>query len=206
MGSTRITVLFCFLYFSSGCINRSVDNQSEDTQTDLSLYTECFAIQNRSEKICYVETQSQYGPYDDVVFYLLSSEGGSRFIKSDTGNVATFGGLTFSDGGTFLFETWAEEGHPILTFHRTEDFISGIYENTKYNVGFLSEYHFDHVERFTDDGTVVYARWDDDTSYCTNYESNKEGADKKCLVYLNIVDASIRITKLKMPYICHWYD
>jgi hypothetical protein len=43
-------------------------------QIEQALNLECISIPNNSDKICYITTQSSYGPYDEVVYARFGSE------------------------------------------------------------------------------------------------------------------------------------
>ena len=92
----------------------SFTNQAKDEQFPQSLPLECSKIPNIIEQLCFIQTRN--GPYDDVVFYHMDKYGDVALLGSRSGEVTTFGGIDFSTGGTYMWLSWAEEGHPILYF------------------------------------------------------------------------------------------
>lgn len=135
-----------------------------------SLPLECSIIPVRNEYLCFIETQSPYGPYDDVVFYHMDKNGDLALLGSQAGEVATFGGIGFSTGGAFMWISWAEEGHPHFEFYHTAKFINNGINTKVLNV--LGDYYFDGFEKFTDKGEVIYRLNDDAYEDC-----NKAGKD-----------------------------
>ena len=154
------------------------------------LPLECQKIPNRESQLCFIVTQSPFGPFDDVVFYHRDKNGYMSLLGSHSGEVATFGGVDFSTGGTFMWLSWAEEGHPHFKFYYTGKFISnGL---SAKSVSVLGDYYFDGFEKFTDKGEVIYRLADDAYEDCNNagkgvsYTVNSETAEKYCVKRFNL--------------------
>ena len=130
-----------------------------------SLPLECTAITGRHERLCIIQTESFYGPYDDIVFYHMNNRGNVSLLGSNKGDVATFGGFEFSDGGKYMWLSWAEEGHPHFVFYRTNDFIANGTSAKVLSV--VGDYEFDQFIKFNDVGDVVYALADNIREYCS---------------------------------------
>lgn len=159
--------------------------KAEPEQLKRSLPLECRKIPTKDEHLCFIETQSPYGPYDDVVFYRMDKAGDVALLGSQAGEVATFGGVDFSTGGTFMWISWAEEGHPHFVFYSTSEFmINGINSKT---LNILGDYYFDGFEKFTDAGEVVYLLSDDAYENCdeagesVRVKIDPETAEKYCV-------------------------
>ena len=119
------------------------------------LPLDCSTIVSFEERLCLVQTDSAYGPYDDVVFYRLDKAGNAVFLSSQSGGVATFAGLGFSTGGKYMWVSWAEEGHPHFEFYLSRDFLTnGTHANV---LKVLGDYYFEDFKQFSDSGEVVYA-------------------------------------------------
>jgi len=118
----------------------------------LQLALECYPIPNHVDQLCVLATQSPHGPWDQVVYYRSNPDQQPVLLGIDKGGVATFGGIEFSTEGRYFMLNWAEEGHPLFHFYKTQEFLNG---NTQTSVGFYEQYHFDHIDYFGDDGIVV---------------------------------------------------
>jgi len=117
----------------------------------------CETIPNSLNAICTLITSSPFGPFSDVVFYYKNDQTALQYIKSETGNVAVFGGIRFSTKGLYLYESWYEEGHPLISFYKTEDYVTGMYDEGNNIITIIDDYYFDRIVEFTDDGTVLYS-------------------------------------------------
>ncbi|MBL4789058.1 MAG: hypothetical protein JKY60_08410 [Kordiimonadaceae bacterium] len=104
-----------------------------------------------------METQSPYGPWDQVVFYRKDTAGALLLLGADKGGgVATFGGVSFSADGQYLWTDWAEEGHSSLHFYKTKAFLE---VGLQQSVGAVHDYELDHVDGILADGTLIYGFW-----------------------------------------------
>lgn len=128
--------------------------KAEQLQLKKRLPLACRKIPNLNEHLCFIETQNLYGPFDDVVFYRMDSSGNVALLGSQTADGATFGGVDFSTGGTFMWLGWAEEGHPHFEFYRTLEFMTNGLNSRVLKI--LGDYYFDGFEKFTDVGEVTY--------------------------------------------------
>ena len=165
--------------------------QAKQEQLLQSLPLECSKIPNKSDHLCFIQTQSPYGPYDDIVFYRISHSGDVVLLGSQSGGVATFGGFDFSTGGIYMWVSWAEEGHPRFAFYRTTEFMAnGI--NTK-ALEILGDYYFNGFEKFTDSGEVVYSLDDAAFENCDNagesvsYKIDPETSEKYCVKQFSLI-------------------
>ena len=95
--------------------------KAEPEQLKRSLPLECSKIPTKVEYLCFIETQSPYGPYDDVVFYRMDKAGAVASLGSQTGEVATLGGVDFSSVGIFMWLSWVDEWHQHVQFYRQLD-------------------------------------------------------------------------------------
>lgn len=165
--------------------------QAKQEQLLQSLPLECREIPNKTDRLCYIQTESSYGPYDDIVFYRMSQRGYATLLGSQSGGVATFGGFDFSTGGIYMWLSWAEEGHPHFAFYRTTEFMAnGI--NTKV-LKILGDYYFNGFEKFTDSGEVIYSLDDAAFENCNNagksvrYKIDPETSEKYCVKKFSLI-------------------
>ncbi|MBL4763470.1 MAG: hypothetical protein JKY93_12335, partial [Gammaproteobacteria bacterium] len=111
-------------------------------------------VPNNANKLCYVQTESPYGPWDQVVYYRKDAAGALLLLGADKGSgVATFGGVSFSADGQYLWTDWAEEGHSSLYFYQTKAFLE---VGLQQSVGAVHDYELDHVDGTLADGTLIY--------------------------------------------------
>ena len=158
---------------------------AEQKQSNTSLPLACDKIPASTNRLCVLITQSPYGPYEDVVFYLMDKSDNATLLGSQSGGVAIFAGFDFSTTGIYMWLSWAEEGHPHFEFYRTRDFINNGLSTSSINI--LGDYYFDGFEKFSDDGEVVYRL--DDSAYedCdkagegVSVEIDPETAEKYCV-------------------------
>ena len=162
-----------------------VTANSEQEKANRSLPLECSKIPDKNTHLCFIQTQSPYGPYDDVVFYRMDKSGDVTLLGSQSGGVATFGGVDFSTRGAYMWLSWAEEGHPHFEFYRTRDFIdTGLSANI---IKVLGDYYFDGFEKFSDAGEVVYRLADGAYEDCDravenfSYEIDPKTSEKRCV-------------------------
>jgi len=157
-------------------------------ESTVNLQLICQSIPAQKDQLCTAVTESPTGPFDDVVIYRKTSDGTLVLLGSHRQGVGTFIGLGFSQGGLYMWESWAEEGHPYFRFYRTKDYLSDG-EATK-NVGVISEYQFLHIEKFTDDGLLAYSLNEGAYEKCPKTRDlpasfiDKETKSKHCLKYL----------------------
>ncbi len=145
--SFLISVLISGIY-----ISQSYSDISTQPRT---IPLECNRITGLIEQLCFIRTDSVYGPYDDIVFYLIDKAGNKFFLSSNSGNVSTFGGFDFSTHGKYMWLSWAEEGHPYFEFYLTKNFLE---QGTSAKVlATLANYYFDQFEKFSDSGEVIYS-------------------------------------------------
>ncbi|MDH3342471.1 MAG: hypothetical protein OEM07_01985 [Gammaproteobacteria bacterium] len=140
--------------------------QAKRDETPKSLPLECHEITGNINKLCFIQTQSSYGPYDDIVFYRVDPRGYATFLGSESGSVATFGGFEFSDKGIYMWLSWAEEGHPHFEFYRTRDFLENGTQAKILQI--IGDYYFDGFVSFSDSGKVVYSIDNQLTENCAN--------------------------------------
>ena len=133
--------------------------------TDIpSLPLSCVVITNNTNQICFITTTSPYGPYDELVMYHRTVQGELFLLGSEQGSVATFGGIGFSEGGRYMWTSWAEEGHPSFSFYKTQDFLAA--GMNTHSLMILNVYGFDEFVSFTDEGKVSYTRMQSSTEEC----------------------------------------
>ena len=184
--STLINLLFLLL------TALSFTAHAKQEQLPKSLPLECSKIPAKNDQLCFIQTQSPYGPYDDIVFYRVDDKGYATLLGSQLGGVATFGGFGFSPAGVYMWLSWAEEGHPHFEFYRTTEFMTnGI--NTK-ALKILGDYYFNDFEKFSDAGEVVYRLDDAAFENCDNagkdvsYKIDTETTERYCLKQFNLND------------------
>ena len=114
------------------------------------LPLDCYKVPLQPKEYCMVTTRSAYGPFDDAVFY-LKDQGELQFLRSVSGQVATYGFIGFSVRGQYAVEAWAEEGHPIFMFYRSQQLLSPDAEPLLV----FAKYPFAHVDQINDDGSAV---------------------------------------------------
>ena len=124
----------------------------------------CKDIPGRSVSICALVTPASHGPFDDVVMYLKAEDEQLHFLRSHTGLVAIFGEIGVSAAGTYVWTTWAEEGHPMINIYRTEQFLKPYMEPE--SVSDLYDYDIDHFDVVREDGVAVVGRSADDGVGC----------------------------------------
>ena len=184
--STLLNLLFLLL------IALSFTAHAKQEQLPKSLPLECSKIPNKSDRLCYIQTESSYGPYDDIVFYRVDGRGYATLLGSQSGGVATFGGFGFSTGGTYMWLEWAEEGHPHFEFYNTSEFQTNGTSTKILNI--LGDYYFNGFEKFTDSGEVVYLLDDaafencDDAGKDVSYKINTETSERYCMKKFNLND------------------
>jgi hypothetical protein len=121
-----------------------------------SLPLTCYLVPGGEQQLCVVITQSPYGPYDEVVYYHKDTSGALALIGAEGGGVASFGGVTFSENGEYLWLSWAEEGHASVYFYNTTRFLE---VGTDEGLHALHHYELDHVDGITADGQLIYGFW-----------------------------------------------
>ena len=155
-----------------------------------SLPLECSNIPGKKDKLCVIQTQSPYGPYDEVVFYHMKKNGAVFLLGSQSGGVATFGGFDFSTTGVYMWVGWAEEGHPHFEFYQTSKFIENGTRAKALEI--LGDYYFTGFEKFSDTGEVIYSLDDGAFEDCdkagkdVSYKINPETSEKYCIKRFNI--------------------
>jgi len=160
-------------------------------QLKKSLPLECHKIPNHNEHLCFIVTQNPDGPFDDIVFYRMDKSGGIALLGSKIGEGDNFGGFDFSNGGKYMWLSWAEEGHPHFEFYRTSEFLINGTETKALKV--LSDYYFDDFKSFTDDGEVIYLLADDAYENCDkagqgiSYQINTETPEKYCVKKFSLI-------------------
>ena len=180
-----LIILMLFLQTAFGFVA-----EAEAGQLLKSLPLECHKIPNKKDQLCYIETEADYGPYDDIVLYRVNSRDYATFLGSQSGGVATFGGFDFSTGGTYMWLEWAEEGHPHYEFYRTADFLGN--GTSAKILSILGDYYFDGFEEFTDAGKVVYRLADEAYEDCSkagkgvSYKINPKTSEKYCIKKFNL--------------------
>ena len=117
---------------------------------------ECVSIPNNTYQICTLESYSAFGPYDDVVFYRLEEKRYLYLLGLSYGDNMTFGGFSFSDGGKYMWVSWAEEGHSSFVFYETADFLQQA-ENAK-SLYYINGYGLSEFLSFSDDAKVKFSR------------------------------------------------
>lgn len=157
--------------------------EPEPIQKNIPL--ECSKIPGRTDHLCVLETQASYGPYDDVVFYRMDKDGYLTLLGSQSGGVATFGGFDFSSAGTYMWLSWAEEGHPNFGFYRTNAFMKN--GTSAKMLEMLSDYYFYDFEEFTEKGEVLYRLSDgafencDEAGEDVSYKVDAETSERYCV-------------------------
>ena len=156
-----------------------------------SLPLVCAAIPSQAEQLCYIRTNSSYGPYDDIVFYKLDKYEEVVLLGSQSGGVATFVGFDFSIGGLYMWVSWAEEGHPYFEFYRTNEFLENGVKSQSLKV--LGDYYFENFENFGEDGQIIYALTEGSFENCSDAGDgareriDRETLEKKCIKSFNIL-------------------
>ncbi|MCK5663076.1 MAG: hypothetical protein KAI17_06300 [Thiotrichaceae bacterium] len=146
------------------------DSESHSQQVTLPL--ECIAVESFNEQLCFISTESPFGPFDDIVFYKINTSGDIVYLSSESNGNTTFGGLGFSEGNKYMWLSWAEEGHPYFEFYLTDDFLDN--GSKAHVVDVIGDYYFEQFEKFSDTGEVVYLLSEDFTECCTETDKNSE--------------------------------
>lgn len=137
----------------------------------------CYAIPHHEDKICTVITPGALGPFDDAVIYRQDARGEWTLLNASKNDVSTFDGLGFSNDGQLMWMSWAEEGHPTLSFFRTNDYLTGESEE----LAILDDYRFAGLIRFTNQGKVIYKIMPDDGEHCPDGRRARDDVCKKIL-------------------------
>jgi len=120
----------------------------------------------------------------------VEKDGGVVLLGSLVVECGSFGGVDFSSGGTFMWISWAEEGHPHFQFYRTLEFMTNGLNSKVLTT--LGDYYFDGFEKFTDAGEVTYLLSDDAYEDCNNagegvsVEIDPITSKKRCLKQLSL--------------------
>ena len=122
---------------------------------NISLTLECIKIPKSVEQLCYIANTNKTGPFDDIVIYHMNSDQQILLLGIQRGGVTTFGGFGFSTNGKYMWQSWAEEGHPNFEFFNTKDYLEN-YKNVN-SLAFFDDYYFSHFEKFNDSGIVTYS-------------------------------------------------
>ena len=149
-----------------------IESTTKHTQPDkpVSLPLDCSDIPGLNDRFCFVRTESEFGPYDDIVFYRVDTTGQIILLGSKSDAVSTFGGFGFSSGSKYMWISWAEEGHPYFEFYRTRDFLdNGIHARVLETIG---DYYFDQFVEFSDAGVVTYSLSEGFTECCALAKNN----------------------------------
>ncbi len=145
---------------------------SESKTQQVTLPLECTSAENFNEQLCFISTESPFGPFDDIVFYKISKSGDIVYLSSESHGNTTFGGFGFSEGSKYLWISWAEEGHPLFYFHLTSDFLANGSKAIVLDV--ISDYYFEQFEQFSESGEVIYLLSEDFTECCTEKGKHSE--------------------------------
>lgn len=137
----------------------------------------CHAIPQHTDKLCLVITEGALGPFDDAAIYRQNARGHWTLLHTYKDDVSTFDDLGFSKDGKLMWMSWAEEGHPTLSFYRTEDYLTG--EAKALDI--LDEYGFVDLIELTNQGQVIYTVMQEDGMRCPNGKSVQHSVCEKTL-------------------------
>ena len=176
-----LLIIFCLLVSSCSLQSQlKIESTSIIPQLDLT----CQPIPNNNFQICSLETLSEYGPFDDVVFYKRDQEGYLTLLSSQKSYGQTFGSIEFSEKGKYLYLSWAEEGHPQFHFYLTSKFLeSGLSSDL---VGFLEDYYLVYIKSFSDDGQLIYLADKQTNSHCRKTIIEEDFS--YCLISIKVID------------------
>jgi hypothetical protein len=128
------------------------------------LPLECSTIPGHIEQLCTVVSVSHDGPYSDVTVYRKPVDGKPVLLYSDQNSVASFAGFGYSKEGRYMWEAWADEGHPYFSFYLTDEYLAS--GRAAKLLGSLSDYRFERIFEFGDDGKVGYVLNEDAPELC----------------------------------------
>lgn len=117
------------------------------------ISAECYHRPQSLDAVCYVITDSDIAPYVDVVTF-LKVDGYLKFKSAEQYVIARPGGVTYSDGGKYLAESFTEEGHPHFIFYDADVYFASL---TPESSGFLEDYYLQAIESFSDAGVFTYS-------------------------------------------------
>jgi len=120
----------------------------------------CTPIPASTGSICISVSDSPLGPYDDVDIYHQPKKDKRILLSRSTGGVATFNGIGFSVNGKYMWESWAEEGHPFYSFYNTASYLSN--KGKSESIRTLDDYYFEYVKAFTSKGVFIYSHTNSD--------------------------------------------
>jgi len=164
--------------------NESKDRETQTIKYEQQLELNCIAIPNNNNQLCSVETESQYGPFDDVVFYKRDEEGYLFLLGSQKSYGQTFGSIEFSENGKYLYLSWAEEGHPQFHFYLTSKFLEG---GIKADIiKHFEDYYLFYIQRLTDEGKLTYLADQQTINNCD--KTQIQDGIKYCLVTINLTE------------------
>ena len=152
------------------------------------LALDCQHIPQQNIQLCVVRTDSALGPFDDVVLYRYSSSQGMTMLESYQSQTSTFTGVGFSDGGRYMWLSWADEGHPYYLIYNTRDFLNNAHE-TK-SIKTVGDYYLEDIVSFTDQGVLSYTLSDGAQQNCPtspgrpNFKIDKQSGQRQCLKYV----------------------
>ncbi len=119
------------------------------------LSLKCTMLPRSIDSICYSVSVSPNGPYDDVDIYHKTHKGKLILLSHNTGGVATFNGIGFSPSGRYMWESWADEGHPYYVFYLTSYYL--VYGSKVNAIKILDDYYLDEAITLTDNGEFIYS-------------------------------------------------
>ncbi|MDH5356136.1 MAG: hypothetical protein OEY09_16965 [Gammaproteobacteria bacterium] len=160
--------IYLFLIFSLFGFNSSFGS------ADITLTATCENVPQSSDQLCHIITESPWGPFDDVAFYRLSDSGSAFLLAAYSGGGGIYNGTGYSEGGGFMWLSFAEEGHPYFIFYRTQDFLEvGQHADS---IATLGDYYFEDFRTFADSGEVTYFVSTDEDAICedTNIVGSQE--------------------------------
>lgn len=158
MSLKNITIIILFSITAIVGLQYPFSAFALEKQDDVSLI--CTALPRSTDSICYSVSASPNGPYDDVDIYHLTHKGRRILLSHNTGGVATFNGIGFSPNGRYMWESWAEEGHPYYIFYSTTYYL--VYGSKTDSINVLDDYYFNAAIALTDNGEFIYSHTNND--------------------------------------------
>jgi hypothetical protein len=152
------TLLKAFLAMASLAIFFSINVTAEDID---SIPITCYKIPENTVQLCTVETNSSFGPVNDVVFYKRDQEGLLTYLRAQKAEVAVIFIAGFSTGGKLTIIGEADEGHPSFIIYKTKALLDS--ERSAQPVGILSDYYLREITKLADNGVATVLK-----SFCND--------------------------------------
>lgn len=160
----RLVNLYLLATLTANVAHSAVCHDQAQTDAECNLASsrqalDCYPVPESQDQLCIAITESEYGPFHNVAFYLSDAAAKLTLLERVDDSVSTFHFDGFTSRGNLMTLVWADEGHPVFYFYRTQDFLrpaKGKDQLRPDALGYIAEYAFSHFDLVDDSGLVIY--------------------------------------------------